>query len=33
LQDAKISGMRDTIKQSINKDEKVINIKDFLDPA
>lgn len=33
LQDAKASGLRDTIKRSINKDEKVINIKDFLDPV
>ncbi|MCJ7772498.1 MAG: PAC2 family protein, partial [Desulfobacterales bacterium] len=33
LQNAKASGLRDTIKRSINKDEKVINIKDFLDPA
>ena len=33
LQDAKTSGMRDTIKRSINKDEKVINIQDFLDPV
>lgn len=33
LEEAKASGLRDTIKRSINKDEKVINIKDFLDPV
>jgi proteasome assembly chaperone (PAC2) family protein len=33
LQDAKATGLRDNIKKSLNKDEKVINIKDFLDPA
>jgi len=31
LQDAKTSGLRENIRRSINKDEKVINIKDFLD--
>ncbi len=33
LQDARASGLRDTIKRSISKDEKVIHIKDFLDPV
>jgi len=33
LQETRTTGLKDTIKRSINKGEKVINIKDFLDPV